>query len=73
MNTISTIINIQEGEKVREVYRESKGLFGLIRKETVVKTDSLGKIVNIHIPALQNVDSVFINGDRWARKAPLIH
>lgn len=56
-------VAIREGEKVREYYREKKGLFGLITYRIVERTESLGKDVSIHIPELRGVDKVFINGD----------
>ena len=61
-------IHIRESEKVREFYREKKGLFGLITYRVVERTESLGKVVFIHIPELRSIDDVFINGDRVTLK-----
>jgi hypothetical protein len=62
-------VNVSGKELVREVYRERKGLFGLIKWEEIVKVDSLGNNLFIHVPHLRGVDTVFINGERWEKKA----
>lgn len=61
------LVDVRAEEHVREVWKEKSGLFGLITWNTLVKSDSIGKAVSIHIPMLRGTDSVLINGDKvWS-------
>ena len=58
--------------KVREYYKRTTALFGLISWNTVIKVEELGRTVYVHIPNLTGKDSVFINGEKVLLKTPTV-
>ena len=56
------IVGIQPVLKVREYYKEKEGLFGLIRWEEIVKTETFGNRLNIFIPIMP--EELYLNGKK---------